>query len=391
MKRVLKICAGTWENASHDKRELSVCQELGMETLVMAKGAPGDSFREDEVDGFPVFRFSTRPLGTAQWLTPLNQVLSLFIWGWKARRFRADIISGHDLSGLFVGYLSNFGNRHKAKLVYDSHEFEIGRAARRSRLQIWGITHLERFLMKRCAFSIMVNDSIADEVQRIHRLKDRPVVTRNVPPNWELDPVETARVRQEFLTALHLPKDSFLVMYHGWVYPDRGIESMLQAVVLVPGTAAIVLGNAPNPDYGETLHALAKELGIQDRVLFHPAVPVEVLRNYVGAVDISINPGIGTTSRSYYLSLPNKFFEAIQSMTPLITSDYPELRQIVLEYGIGLLVDPEKPENIAAAIRRMRDDQKFYADCKKNLKRAKEDFCWEKEKASLKEAYNMLL
>lgn len=387
MKRVLKICAGTWENASHDKRELSVCQELGMETLVMAKGQPGDAFRVDEVAGYTVYRFSTRPLGEVQWLTPLNQILSLFIWGWKARKFQADIISGHDLPGLVVGYLSNFGNRHKAKLVYDSHEFELGQANGKSKAYIWALCHLERFMMKRCAFSIMVNDSIADEVQRIHHLKDRPVVARNVPPNWKLDPVETARVRQEFLTALHLPEDSFLVMYHGWVYPDRGIESMLRAIVLVPGTAAIVLGNAPNPDYGETLHALAKELGIQDRVLFHPAVPVEVLRNYVGAVDISINPGIGTTNRSYYLSLPNKFFEAIQSMTPLIASDYPELRQIVLEYGIGLLVDPEKPENIAAAIRRMRDDREFYTVCKKNLNRAKRELCWENEKSALKEAY----
>lgn len=390
MKRVLKICSNSWENASRDKRELTVCRELGMETVVMAKGAPGDSFREDEVDSFPVFRFSTRPLGTARWLTPLNQVLSLFIWGWKARKFRADIISGHDLPGLFIGYLSNLGTRHKAKLVYDSHEFEIGRAARRSRLQIWGITHLERFLMKRCAFSIMVNDSIADEVQRIHRLKERPVVARSTPSYWELDQGETARIRVSLLEKLGLPEGTFLTMYHGALMPERGIENLLRTVARIPGTAAVILGNGKEP-YVSSLHALCQDLGVVNRVLFHPAVPLEVLRNYAGAVDVETAIIIGNTSKSYYLSLPNKLFETVQCLTPLIVSDFPEMGKIIRDYGIGLAVDPENLGEIAAAVRRMRDDQEFYAACKKNLKRAKEELCWEREKTALREVYRRII
>lgn len=391
MKRVLKICGGIWENASRDKRELSVCQELGAETLVMAKGDPRDSFREDEVDGYKVYRFSTRPLGTAPVLNWPNRVLSLFIWGRKARKFRADIISGHDLSGLFIGYLSNLGNRHKAKLVYDSHEFEIGRAVRRSRLQTWAICHLERFLIKCCAFSIMVNDSIADEVQQIHCLKDRPVVARNVPPYWKLDPEETARVRAGFLESLGLPEETFLVMYHGMLFRNRGIENLLRAVAQTPGTAAVILGNALTPSYLESLRTLAGDLGITDRVLFHPAVPVDILRNYVGAADVELTVGIGSFSKSYYLSLPNKFFEAVQAMTPLIVSDFPEMGKIVRQYEIGIPVNPENVKEIVAAIRRLKDDREFYAVCKENLKRAKEELCWENEKTALKEAYRKLI
>lgn len=391
MKRVLKICCGTWKNASRDKRELSVCRELGMETLVMAKGEPGDSFRESKVDGYKVYRFSTRPLGTARQFTPLNQVLSLFIWGWKARKFHADVISGHDLPGLFVGYLSNLGNRHKAKLVYDSHEFELGRNAKRSRFQVWCIKQMERFLIKRSVFTIIVNDSVADEVQRIYRLKDRPVVARNMPPYWELDPAETARVRAGFLEKLNLPEKAFLVMYHGWLYRNRGIENLLRAVARTPGTAAIILGNATEPDYEASLRTLAGELGIADRVLFHPAVPVEVLRSYVGAADVELATVIGSTSKSYYLSLPNKFFEAVQGLTPLIASDFPEMGKIIRQYEIGLPVNPENVEEIATAIRRLKDDREFYAACKENLKRAKKDLCWEKEQAALKEAYRRII
>lgn len=389
MKRVLKICANTWDSASRDKRELTLCRDLGAETLVMAKGAPGDSFREEEVSGFKVYRFSTRPLGTARWLTPLNQILSLFVWGRKARKFRPDVITGHDLPGLFVGYLSNFGNPHKAALVYDSHEFEIGRAVRRSRLQIWLVTRLERFLMKRCAFSIMVNDSIAGEVQRIHRLKERPVVARNVPSYWELDPAEAARVRSGLLEKLGLPEGTFLTMYHGALMPERGIENLLRAVALTPGTAAVVLGNG-NESYVSSLHALCRELGAADRVLFHPAVPVEALRNYAGAADMGVSL-LQPVVQNHILALPNKFFENIQSLTPVIVSDFPAIGSLLRHYGIGLPVNPESPEEIAAAIRRMRDDREFYAACKENLKRAKEELCWEREKTALEEAYRRIL
>lgn len=390
MKKILKICTNIWENASRDKRELTVCRELGMETVVMAKGRPGDSFREEEVDGFKVFRFSTRPLGPARWLNGPNRVLSLLIWGWKARKFRADIITGRNLPGLFIGYLSNLCNPHKAKLVYDSHEFELGRNSGRSPFQTWYVKHLERFLIRRSAFSVMVNDSIADEVQKIYRLEDRPVVARNVPPYWDLDPAESARVRAELLQKLNLPEDTFLVMYHGLLMRNRGIEQLLRAAALTPGVGVVILGNAQRPAYPESLHALCAELGITDRVLFHPAVPVEKLRNYVGAADAGVSL-LQPTVQNHILALPNKFFENVQSMTPVIVSDFPTIGDIVSRYGIGPRVNPESVEEIAAAIRRLKDDREFYASCKENLNRAKEELCWEREQAALKEAYRRIL
>ena len=39
----------------------------------------------------------------------------------------------------------------------------------------------------------------------------------------------------------------------------------------------------------------------------------------------------------------------------------------------------------------MRDDREFYAACKENLKRAKEELCWEREKTALEEAYRRIL
>ena len=83
MPLVLKICGSDWNNASRDKRELSAYRELGCDVLVMAKGEPGDRARPDEVDGFPVLRYSTRPLGTHV-PNAVNRVVSIFQWAREA-------------------------------------------------------------------------------------------------------------------------------------------------------------------------------------------------------------------------------------------------------------------------------------------------------------------
>ena len=388
--KVVKLCISTWENESRDKRELSVVRELDVEAEVIAKnpdGGKGWSIYETMVDGYPITQLSTRPLGK-RFPAGLNRIAATFTWVAYIRKHSdADAFSCHDIGALTIGYLSQIGKRRKAKLVYDSHEFEIGRSAERNKLQIWGITHLERFLIKRCAFAIMVNDSIADEVQRVHKLKQRPIVARNIPPYWTLDENKIQAVRRSYLEKLNAPEDVFIAMYHGIVVPFRGIEVLLQAVSRLSGVCAVILGNG-SEDYLASLKALCAELNISDRVLFHPAVPIEILRNYVGASDVGVmsgDKGVIDLPNSVY-SLPNKFFENIQSLTPVI-SNRPETTRITEQYQIGLSAPPGDDVALSEKIEKLRDDKEFYQSCKRNLERAKKDLCWENEKSALAKAY----
>jgi glycosyltransferase involved in cell wall biosynthesis len=385
--RVLKIAAIEWKNASRDKRELSVYRELGADVLVMAKGSSMDNFKKDSVDGFNVLRFSTRPLGE-RFPKSINRIISFFSWAYNARKLNADIISGHDLNGLLIGYLSNFGcfKKKRAGLIYDSHEFELGRAVDRSKFQLWLTKQLERFLIKRCEFSIMVNDSVADEVQKIYRLKQRPIVVRNIPNLWELDYGKIAETRSEICNAMGISKDTFLVMYHGYVTPKRNIETLIDAVSRNKHIAGIILGDVSPEGYMEQLKKRARDLGISNRIYFHPVVPIEELYRYVGAADVG-TVFLSANYRNEYLALPNKFFENIQSMTPVITFEFPEMKKIIQQYGIGMAVAIDNEEEIDAAIEKMRTDKEFYNQCKKNLEAAKRELCWENEKQILINAF----
>ena len=59
--------------------------------------------------------------------------------------------------------------------------------------------------------------------------------------------------------------------------------------------------------------------------------------------------------------------------------------------GLAATFDEDFLEEIADAICRMRDDRELYDSCKENLKKAKEDLCWEKEKSVLQAAYRKVL
>lgn len=386
MPLVLKICGSDWTSASRDRRELSAYRELGYDVLVMAKGEPGDRGRPDEVSGFPVLRYSTRPLG-ARVPNPVNRFVSLFQWAHNARQLHPNVISGHDLlPGLLIAWMSTLLQRKKPQLIYDSHEFELGRYAKRTAFQKTCIRYLEAFLMRRCAFSIMVNDSIADEVQRIHKLKDRPVVVRSTPDRWTLDPQKLAATRAELLAQFRSRDVRMLLMFHGNHGFGSGLEYLIDALARFPDLGLVLLGKKTDAKYYADLVEQAARLGVSDRVLALDAAPFAELRNYVGAVDLEMMVGKPPV-KSYYFALPNKMFEAIQGETPIITSDRPEMSRIVREYGVGLICEPGNVDDLCRCIEKMRTDKAFYAQCKENLLRAKDELCWEREKNVLKDAF----
>ncbi len=181
----------------------------------------------------------------------------------------------------------------------------------------------------------------------------------------------------------------FLVMYHGGMMPGRGIETLLRLTERNPNICAVILGNG-DERYLDSLKRMALELGIESRVIFHPAVPLDELWKYVGAVDLSLMM-ISGKAKSYFFALPNKFFESIQALTPIIASNFPEMKRLIDQYNIGLTCDPEDLDAINACVEKMRTDKDFYNQCKENLHKAKKDLCWENEKHVLEEALESIL
>lgn len=387
----IKIAPIEWINSSRDKRELSVLRELGIEVLVVAKGKPEEHRSKKEIDGFPVLLLSTRPLGRTKFLVPLNRIISIFIWARTIRSLKADILSGRNIIGTWIALISTwFRNpRNRPVIVYDSHEMFSVWKENPSLFYRLGVYISEKVFTRKCAFTFIPNDAGADLLQKKYHLQERPVVVRSIPEHWIIDEKEVQECRKYYLDMSNGSNVSFLVIYHGMVFPNRGIEAMIEAVQPLTDVAAIILGDG-SEEYINNLKDKVHTLGLDNRVIFHQAVNHSDLKNYLRAADVGV-VAVKAKTKSYYYMLPNKFFENIQSENPVIVSDYPEVRNIVRKYNIGILIDPDSIQQLTKAILILKEDKALYETLRKNTVVAKEELCWENEKMRLKIAYTKAL
>lgn len=183
--------------------------------------------------------------------------------------------------------------------------------------------------------------------------------------------------------------DYFIVMYHGGVTSDRGIESMIELLKINSHIAGVILGDGQE-SYMKNLQFMAGKYGVSQRLLFYPAVKNKDIWRFAGAVDAGLILAVATCPNHYY-SLPNKFFENVQSETPVICPFYPEMKRLVDKYGFGLTCDPENITEINECVERLRTDTKLYRELKQNVREAKKELCWEKEKDVLLKAYSAII
>ena len=378
--KLLKIVPNDFRNASRDLRELAVARSVGYDVTVICKQGDDTDYSQHP---FPVIPATTRPWAPLVKSPAVNRVVSVFAWARLARRHKADVISCHDIDCLLIGWLSTLFMRHKPRLVYDSHEYEYGRNAARSRFMRGLVRREERFLIRRSAATVVVGDAIADLLVQLHRLDTRPVVVRNIPSRWVLNTDLISRHRNELLARHHLPENTRIVMYHGAVTTGRGIETAIAAMPGIPDAVLVVVGNGSEA-YLQQLRCIARDHGVEHRVLFLPAVPPDSLPEWVPVADVSLCL-IQNICPSYYYSLPNKLFETIQARVPVVGSNFPEINAVIATYGVGTVCNPADADAVADAVRQTLATRHLAIDS------AAQILCWENESQRLATLYRTLM
>ena len=157
---------------------------------------------------------------------------------------------------------------------------------------------------------------------------------------------------RRFHDRLGLSAETPVVLYHGGLSPERGIEQLIAAMAQLPRCVLVLMG------YGaleSRLPAMIAEHGLADRVRLLPPVPPGELLDWVAAADLAAMP-IQASTLNHRLTTPNKLFEAMAAGVPVVASDLPGMSRIIEETGCGVTCDPADPSSIAAAIRRIVDD-----------------------------------
>lgn len=285
-----------------------------------------------------------------------------------------DIIHAHDLDGLIAGKLILLFKKNK-KILYDSHEFFSGYDSLKINKKNF---FLEKILLKEKDFIITVSESIAQKLKQNYRIKNIEVI-KNIP-YYKFIKHKKNLLRKE----LNIEEDKIILLYQGELIKGRGLEKLIE--VLQKLTANYVIVYIGKGNYKNNLLKYANEKGVGNRVYFKEFIENQKLVDYTNSGDIGFCL-IEKKSLSYYYCLPNKLFEFIQGELPIISSNFPDLENIVLKNNIGISVNPENITEIAFAIEKIIRDKVVYSY---NIKKCKKIYNWENESKKLLKFYKKL-
>jgi glycosyltransferase involved in cell wall biosynthesis len=162
-----------------------------------------------------------------------------------------------------------------------------------------------------------------------------------------------------------------LVLSVGRLVPQKNHALALRALADVPGAALVLAGEGPLLD---DLRRAADSDGLAGRVVFAGVRPDA--RALIGAADVVV-------FASRWEGLPLAALETLAAGTPLVATDVRGLRELLTNEEDALLVPPDEPEAMAAALRRVCSDPDLRATLRLGALRTAERY----SEAAMTEAY----
>jgi D-inositol-3-phosphate glycosyltransferase len=202
-----------------------------------------------------------------------------------------------------------------------------------------------------CSDTVLASCSV--EAAQIHELYDAdPSRIRIVAPGVDhafFGPGDRRQARR----ALGLPGQGPLLLFVGRIQPLKGVAVAVRAVAALaddhPDARLVVVGGPSGPQGEaevERTRAIVHDLGLEERVVFVPPRPHELLSTYYRAADVCLVP-----SRSESFGLVA--LEAAACGTPVVASDVGGLRSLIDHGRTGYLVEEPSPEAFAAWVRQI--------------------------------------
>jgi glycogen(starch) synthase len=257
-------------------------------------------------------------------------------------RLRPDVIHANDWMALPSAAAAKAATG--ARIIYDSHEFASEEHADNILWRIVAQRHtssIEARFIADADTVVTVSAGIAEGLRKIHRLERLPTVILNTPVYQVVRPA-----------SLDLPRR---LLFHGIMKAGRGIEATIGALRFLPEHVLTLRGNG-SAAYLASLHAVARSLGVADRIVFERAVPPEKVVEAASAAHFGVFCAPANTWQNRF-AMPNKMFEYLMAGLALVVTRDSEAAQFVERLGCGTTASDSTPKAIAEAIRNLDPDQ----------------------------------
>ena len=262
-----------------------------------------------------------------------------------------DYLHCNDIDGALTGYLAR---RRGIPMVFDMHEFyERGSGLKR---KVW--RHLTLFLLNRSAAGLYENAAYLEAPYRA--VRDRLYPLKNYPDAGLVE----ARPKSE--------SPVFRIGYHGVVRSQvPEFTALFEAVRDLPDVRVDINGG------GIDLPALKEAAQDIPNVHLHgPFDGTTMTSSLYEATDV-LFCGYDPNNPNYQGDAEVvKFYEAIFTATPILMTASIGMGEKVRRGGYGLTCDTRSPEEIRAAILKLKDDRVLYRACADSERRDASRYDW---------------
>jgi glycosyltransferase involved in cell wall biosynthesis len=334
-------------------------------------------------------RFWRTTMGNRSW-----RRLDPNLWDWELAygpvvdELAPDLIHANDFRMIGVGARAKLraaAQGRTIRLVWDAHEFLPGRdvANVHPRWHEAQIAHEAEFVPYADAV-VTTSEMMVELLGSAHRLPGTPAIVRNAPTVGLDSEVDTGPgVR----ALCGLADDVPLLLYIGVTAPQRGVDTMIEALPRLDGVhVALVAKQSPNL---ERLTSLAAELGVSDRVHPLPYVPVDHIVGHIASVDVGVFPALHNLSHDS--DLPTKFYEYAQARLPMVVSDVRTTAETTRMLGQGEVFRAGDVDDYLRAVRAVLADLPRYRKAYDEHPDLLAEWMWEPQADVLDAVYTRLI
>lgn len=265
-------------------------------------------------------------------------------------RQRPDVVHCHDTLVLPAGVLIKLFTG--CSLIYDAHELESDKNGQ-SRIFAKATLLIEKICWSRVDALISVSPSILRWYNEKLGAKPNALILNT--PRFDVKLQSFKEKKRYFHREFSIPENELVFLYLGMLGSGRGIENLLDVFSSNETHSHIVfMGYGPLKD-------LILKAGLNSSLIhLHAPVKHDEVVSLTQSADVGLC-FIENVSLSDFFCLPNKLFEYAFSGLPILASDFPDMKQVIEEFGLGSC-SKNDAESILAAVSKLEGDYPVKAE-----------------------------
>jgi glycosyltransferase involved in cell wall biosynthesis len=172
------------------------------------------------------------------------------------------------------------------------------------------------------------------------------------------------------------------IAYTGSFDKHKGLDILLQGAALSRSKPEVLIIGGKNKKELAECHQIASAVYQREKVKITGWLNKKDFHHHLSHVRVGIIP-LQSTFFNRYITSPLKLFDFFSYGIPVICSDLPTMRELVVEKKTGLFYQTSDAHDLAEKIDFLLQDKELYKTMKKNIYDAAEQYLWERRAEQL--------